>query len=385
MIDLQIQRLSQWQVQQSISSLTFQAGTSRLFTGNQTGDIHCYDFKGGLEVATLQWHESPVVAIKCCEDYLYSFDKLQNLACWNINTFQIERTHTLSMEKVPIYGQTTAQSLSNNRTSSVPWTVECAQFTPNGKYLIFGIYPPPRNLIEGVDRLYMVDTKTASLVRWFSGSSSVNNVDCMNLDAIAISKDGAQLAASGIDSSFSPEAGWIYCRELIDQWCIEDGEYVCTYVYDSYINRPVNHTKIDLAFSPDNQKILFSQGDGIGGLSLWNVPPVQSRCIPVRAEHSETMLLLDSPGIFDWSPTNDFVAFGAPDGFLRFVDIENAAILSKPPFTQSVEQCIHVKNVAVFLEQQVSQFGIEQLCFSQTGEYLALSFQDLMLQVWQIL
>ncbi|MBD2158244.1 WD40 repeat domain-containing protein [Leptolyngbya sp. PL-A3] len=381
---MEIQRLSQWQVQHSIASLAFQAGTSRLFTGNQAGDIHCYDFKSGLEVATLQWHKSPVVAIKCCEDYLYSFDKLQNLACWNINTFQIERTHFLSMEKIPIYGQTTAQSLSNSRTSSVPWTVECAQFTPNGKYLIFGIYPPPRNLIEGVDGLYMVDTKTASLVRWFSGNSWINT-DCRNLDTITISKDGTQLAASGIDSSWSPEAGWIYCRELVDQWCIEDGEHVCTYEYDSYIDRVVDRKRIDLAFSPDNQKILFSKKEeGIGALSLWNVPPVESRRIP-RTEHSENMLLLDSPGVFDWSPTKDFVAFGAPDGFLRFVDIENAAILSKPSFPQSVEQSVHVKNVAVLLEQQVSQSGIEQLCFSQTGEYLALSSQDLMLQVWQIL
>ncbi|UBF30189.1 hypothetical protein K9N68_39320 (plasmid) [Kovacikia minuta CCNUW1] len=366
---MEIQRVSQWQVQKSITSLAFQAETSCLFTGNQTGNIHCYDFKGGSEVATLQWHKSPVVAIKCCEDYLYSFDKLQNLACWNINTFQIERTHTYSS------------------TSSLPWTVEveCAKFTPNGKYLIFGIYSLPRNITQGSSTLYMVDTKTTSLVRTFEWGLW-SNVDVGHIDTIAISKDGTLLAASGLNINFSAYDGdWSGCRELIDQWCIEDGESVCIYEHDFYLFRPSEHIRIDLAFSPDNQKILFSQGEGIGGLSLWNVPPVESRRITVSAEHSGNMLLLDSPGIFDWSPTKDFVAFGSPNGFLRFVDIENAAILSKPTFPQSVEQTVHIRNVAILFEHQCSQLAIDQLCFSQTGGYLALSSQDLMLQVWQIL
>lgn len=382
MIDLEIQRISQWQVQQSITSLTFQAGTSRLFTANQTGNIHWYDFKGDVEVATLKWHKSPVVAIECCENYLYSFDKLQNLACWNINTLQIERTHTLSIENVPIYGRTAAQSSTGyNSTLSVPWTVEFAQFTPNGEYLIFGIYQLPRNIFtKALSRLYMVDTKTASLVRTFDWGLYGDG----HIDTIAISKDGTQLAASGLDIYSSSLGEPLIYHELIYQWCIEDGECICNYGYDP-IDTPSEHTRIGLAFSLDNQKILLSQGDGIGGLSLWNVPPLESRHMTVRAEYWENRLFLDSSGIVDWSPTNDFVAFGSPDGFLRFVDIENAAILSKPPFSWSVEQSIHIKNVAVLLEQQVSQSGIEQLWFSQTGQYLALSFQNLMLQVWQIL
>ncbi|MGG6296582.1 WD40 repeat domain-containing protein [Leptolyngbya sp. AN02str] len=376
---MEIQRVSQWQIQQSITSLAFQAGTSRLFTGNQAGNIHYYDFKGGLEVATLQWHKSPVVELSCCENYLYSFDKLQNLACWNINTLQVERTHTLSIENIPIYGRTAVQDYSS--TSSVPWTVEFAQFTPNGEYLIFGIYQLPRNIFTKVlSTLYMVDTKTASLVRTFDWGLCGDG----HIDTIAISKDGTQLAASGLDIHFSSLGEPLVYHELIYQWCIEDGECVCNYGYDP-IDKPGEHTRIGLAFSPDNQKILLSQGDGIGGLSLWDVPPLESRCMPVRAEYWENRLFLDSSGIVDWSPTNDFVALGSPDGFLRFVDIENAAILSKPPFSWSAEQSVHIKNVAVLLEQQVFQSGIEQLWFSQTGEFLALSSQDLMLEVWQIL
>lgn len=383
---MEIQRVSQWQVQQSITSLTFQAGTSHLFTGNQAGNIHCYDFKGGVEVATLMWHKSPVVAIECCENYLYSFDKLQNLACWNINTLQIERTHSLCMEKVPSHGL----SVRYNPSSSAPWTVEFAQFTPNGKHLIFGIHSHRRHTTEGLDTLYMVDTKAASLVRTFEFGLGYGT-DVVHIDAIAISKDGTQLAASGLNIYFSVDPGdWTHCNELIDHWCIEDGESVCVYEYSSYLDRPSQHTRIDLTFSPDNQKILLSKGEGIFNyLSLWDVPSLQSRRLIVREDLEdleEKTLLLTSPGIFEWSPTDDFVAFGSPDGLLRLVDIKQAAILSKRLFSQSaIGQSDQVKKVTVLFEQQFSQSAIKQLRFSQSGEYLALSSEDLMLKVCQIL
>jgi hypothetical protein len=57
------------------------------------------------------------------------------------------------------------------------------------------------------------------------------------------------------------------------------------------------------------------------------------------------------------------VAFGSPEGVLRFVDIATVEIL---------------------FEQQVSQAPIQQVLFSQKGEFLAICFEDSMVEVWSI-
>jgi len=315
---------------------------------------------------------------------LYSFDQLQNLISWDLSTFQVKQTYSLTMQGgMPL--NTTPEQQKNYRegdlvevsglqsrrdgnytklAKQVPlWTVATAHFTHSGRYLIFGVNSHPQAFYtsRGVAALYMIDVATGSLVREFDWEAFFSCQDVGSIDAIAISRDDTQLAVSGLDIIYSTEGDWSNSRELIHQWGLEDGAEVCGYEYDAYLYRPSDHERIDLAFAPDLSQILCSRQ---GWLSLWQVPSPGSHCLLVSDEECNSQELpLHLPGVFDWSPVGSLVAFGSPEGCLRFVDIATAEILFK---------------------QQVSQAPIQQVLFSQKGEFLAICAQDSTVEIWSV-
>jgi len=381
---MEFQKLSHFQSEQRIECLTFCPQGSRLLIGDAVGDLFCHDVTNGARLMTLRGHEHPVVAVGCCQNDLYSFDQLQNLVTWDLSTFQIKQTYSLTMQGgMPLntnpQQQTTytkgdlvevswVQSSGDGNhaklTKQVPlWTVAIARFTHNGRYLIFGVNAHPQAFYtsRGVSALYMIDVATGSLVRTLDWEAFFGCRDVGSIDAIAISRDDTQLAVSGLDIIYSTEGDWSNSRELIHQWCLEDGAEVCGYEYDPYLYRPSDHERIDLAFAPDMRQILCSRQ---GWLSLWHVPSPESRRLLVADEECNSQELpLHLPGVFDWSPGSNVVAFGSPEGVLRFVDIATVEIL---------------------FEQQVSQAPIQQVLFSQKGEFLAICFEDSMVEVWSI-
>lgn len=381
---MEFQKLSQFQSEQLPWCLTFSPQAPHLFIGDAAGNLLCHDVMNGARLTTLHWHEHPVVAVGCYQNDLYSFDQLQNLVCWNLSTFKVNRTYPLTMQGgMPL--NTTPQQQKNYRkgdlvevswlqrsvngnyiklTKLVPlWTVATARFTHGGRYLIFGIdaHPEAFYTSRGVSTLYMIDVETGSLVRGFDWEAFFSCRDVGSIDAIAISRDDTQLAASGLDIIYSSEGDWSNSRELIHQWCIDDGAEVCGYEYDAYLYRPSDHERIDLAFSPDMSQILCSRQ---GWISLWNVPSPESRLLLVADEECNYHELpLHLPGVFDWSPVSNLVAFGSPEGLLRFIDIAAVEIL---------------------FEQRVSQAAIQQVLFSKNGEFLAVYSQDLTFEIWSI-
>jgi WD40 repeat protein len=373
--------LSQFQSEQLPWSLTFHPQAPHLFIGDAAGNLLCHDVMNGARLTTLQWHEHPVVAVGCYQNELYSFDQLQNLVSWNLSTFQVNQTYSLSMPGGMPWNSTPQQQKNYSKgdlvevswlhksvngnymklTKLVPlWTVATARFTHGGRYLFFGV-DAHQKASYGVSTLYMIDVETGSLVREFDYSAFFSCRDVGSIDAIAISRDDTQLAASGLDVIYSSEGDWSNSQELIHQWCIDDGEQVCAYEYDACLYRPSAHEKIDLAFSPDMGQILCSRQ---GWLSLWKVPSPESRRLLVADENCNYQSLpIHSPGVFDWSPVSNLVAFGSPSGLLKFIDIATVEIL---------------------FEQQVSQTAIQQVLFSQNGEFLAVYSEDLTVEIWSI-
>jgi WD40 repeat protein len=345
-VTLKVRRLSQWKNKHPILSLSFQPKTSTIFIGDKLGNIHCYDFKGGLEISTFKSHKYPIMAIEFCGDHLYTFDQLQNLVSWNLETLQPKKTHSLCIQ-----GWEREKNTWPKPDLNAPWTVATALFTSDGKYLVFGVNSAPGGGFSGFDKLYSIETGTASLTREFEFSTR----DVGLIDSIKISRDNTQLSASGLEAVYdSLEVCSAYC-EYIYQWCIESAEKVCTYVYNPLF-RLNEHEKINLAFSPDTKQILSSSKSYS---SLWNVPPLDSRELTVLDEKE-----LFLHGVVDWSPVdNSLVAFGSSSGFLTLIDIAEDEIL---------------------FEERVSQSEIQKICFSHTGEFLAVSYQDLTFEIWEI-
>lgn len=381
---LQFQRVSQLQVEHLPCSLAFQPQTPHLLIGDTAGNVSCHDVTNGARLATLQWHQYPVVAVGYYQNALYSFDQLQNLVAWNLDTLQVNQIHSLTMQgNMP--ENTHPQQKKNYRkgdwvevsdwqrgidgeyiklTKLVPlWTVATAHFTHRGNYLFFGVNAHPDVLYgKGFATLYMVDVETGALVRTFDWEAFFSCREVGSIDAIAISRDDTQLAASGLDVIYSSVGDWSNSQELIHQWCIQDGTEVCCYEYFPDLYNPHDHERIDLAFSPDRSQLLIARE---GWLSLWNVPSPESHALVVTdMESNYHELPLHSPGVFNWSPISNLVAFGSPAGLLRLIDIAAAEIL---------------------FEQQVSQAAIQQVQFSQTGEFLAIYSQDLTFEIWHIL
>jgi WD40 repeat protein len=389
----QIEQLSDWDFtsefdfKQKPCCLTFEPQTSHLFIGDAGGNLYCHDVRTGAKLATFRWHKNPVVAVGCFQNSLYSFDILQNLVSWNLNTLQVDRVYSLTIHGgMPLFINTervresckkykpgdlvdvswvrhSTDGNATQMTRKIPlWTVASAKFTHSGKYLIFGVnnYPEPFPR-RAFQKLYTIDVETSSLVREFDWATFFGFQDCWEIDGFAISRDDTQLAASGLHIIYSSEGDWSNCQELIHQWCINDGAEICVYKYNDFLYGPSNHKIIDLAFSPNmNQLLIYREGF----LSLWNVPSPESRRLIVDendCSHSEFLYLR---GVFDWSPVSNLVAFGSPEGILRFVDIDTTEIL---------------------FEQQVDRSAIQQVHFSQNGEFLAVYSKDLVFEIWYIL
>lgn len=380
---LEFQRLSQLQVEHLPFSLTFRPQAPHLFIGDATGNLYCHDVTSGTRLATLQWHKHPVVAVRCYKNNLYSFDQLQNLVSWDLSTLQVNQTYSLEMQgnrpenTIPpqpenyrkgdlveiSYLQRDVDGKYIKLTKSVPLgTVATACFTHSGRYLIFGVDAHPNVIYsKGFSTLYMIDVETGSLVRKFDWEAFFSCEDVGAIDAIAISKDDTQLAASGLDVIYSTVGDWSNSRELIHQWCINDGAEVCCYEYDPYLYTPHEHKKIGLAFSPDMKQLLTNR---VGNLCLWNVPSPESRNLIITDEdYNYYELPLHTPGVFDWSSVSNLVAFGSAEGMLRFIDVATVKIL---------------------FEQKVSQAAIQQVGFSQNGEFLAAYSKDLTFEIWHI-
>jgi WD40 repeat protein len=101
---LNLQRLSQWKNQHQISSFVFHPKKANILIGDDLGNINIYDFKSGEKLETLGSHESSMIAMEFCGDYLYTFDKLQNLVSWNLETFQSEQINSLCMQGRKMFG-----------------------------------------------------------------------------------------------------------------------------------------------------------------------------------------------------------------------------------------------------------------------------------------
>jgi WD40 repeat protein len=261
-----------------------------------------------------------------------------------------------SFEK--IYRARDASGFSTSKTS---------RFTDDGRYLFFCVDDS-----HGVNpNIYKIDVTTGSLVCSFNWEDFYRSEDddfyTGTIDAIAISRDGKQLAASGCitfyeiyyDAGFSyPD--WTHSRELVHQWLIEDGVEVCCYEYNDYILGPCTHERIDLAFSPEIHQLLV---ESEGEQRLWNVPKAVGERIILDVDDAQFYYDAQQ-GVFDWSPIGFLVAFGSLSGKLKFVDISTGEIL---------------------FEQQVSDAAIQQVQFSSDGRLLALYSQDLTCEVWRII
>lgn len=395
-MQLQFQRLLRFQIELlsdsssspiQLSCLFLDPQAPHLYLGDTCGNLHYYDVSSGKKLSVLRWHQQPIAAIGRYQNCLYSFDRSQHLTAWDLSTLQVIQTYDLaqimklsdrsygynlhdSFEK--IYGARDASGFSSSKTS---------RFTDDGRYLFFCVDDS-----HGVNpNIYTTDVTTGSLVRSFNWEDFYRSKDddfyTGTIDAIAISRDGNQLAASGYltfyalyyDGGFSyPD--WTHSRELIHQWSIEDGVEVCCYEYDAYAAGV--HERIDLAFSPEGHQLFVKAKDG---QSLWNVPKVVGDFLITNGEATPTetlreRIILDDAdahaqwfvaeqGVFDRSPIGSLVAFGSPGGKLKFVDISTKAIL---------------------FEQQVSDVAIQQVQFSSDGTLLALYSQDLTCEVWRI-
>jgi WD40 repeat protein len=351
-VNLNLQRVSQWKMTQPITSLAFQHQTLHVFTGDVSGNISCYDIYSGDRLVVLEWHNSPVMAMVFAGDYLYSFDRLQNLVCWDVQTCQIERIHSLS---IPAWMPERLRASAPH-----PATVAMAMFTATGDRLIYGVDSHPDSFTSGCSSLYLIDIKTASIVGEFNSDRFFANLDVSSIDKIAISGDDRQLIASGLDIIYDSIGDWSYCREFIYQWCLDDGAEICTYEYNNYLYGPSNHRLIDIVFSPDDRQI-FSAADG--ELYSWQVPPATSRELTI-ADDEAKLEFSSYEGIFDLSPNfANLIAFGSSNGYLRFIDL--------------------VESETIF-EQRISQSKIEHLRFSHTGEFLAVCTKNLIVEVWQV-
>ncbi len=94
---------------------------------------------------------------------------------------------------------------------------------PEGDRLIYGVDSHPDSFTSGCSSLYLIDIKTASIVREFNSDRFFANLDVSSIDKIAISGDDRQLIASGLDIIYDSIGDWSYCREFIYQWCLDDG------------------------------------------------------------------------------------------------------------------------------------------------------------------
>jgi WD40 repeat protein len=351
---LNLQRLSQWKNQHQISSFVFHTKKANILIGDEFGNISIYDFKSGKKLETLSSHESSIIAMGFCGDYLYTFDKLQNLVSWNLETFQSEQINSLCMQ-----GWGRQENVWLKSASGLPWTVATALFTSDGKNLIFGVNSAPGAEFSGFSTLYLIETQTASLLREFEFTTW----DVGTIDSIAISRDNTQLAASGLDVIYSSVGDWSACSEHIHQWCIKTAELVCKYAFDP-IFRPSEHEDISLVFSADTRKILsFSESYS----NLWNVPPLDSRDLTVVDERE-----LFLSGVADWSPVSNLVASGSLGGHLTLVDMAE------------FENQVDIAEVEILFEERIFQSEIQQIRFSRTGEFLAVFCKDLTFEVWQI-
>jgi WD40 repeat protein len=369
-----------------LSCLLLDPQAPHLYLGDTIGNLYCYDVGSGKKLSVLQWHQQPIAAISRYQNCLYSFDRSQNLAAWDLSTLQVIQTYPLaqiqelsdqsygydlheSFEK--IYGARDASGFSTSKT---------ARFTDDGRYLFFCV-----DCSHGVNpNIYTIDVTTGSLVRAFNWEDFYRSEDddFCTIDAIAISRDGQQLAASGCITFYAvyytegfSYPDWTHSRELVHQWLIEDGVEVCCYEYNDYMSGPCAHERIDLAFSPEIHQLLV---EGQDGQRLWNVPKAEGDSLIAKAEATPTETLRDrinlddddaqwfvaEQGVFDWSPIGSLVAFGSRSGKLKFVDISTGDRL---------------------FEQQVSNAVIQQVQFSSDGKLLALYSQDLTCEVWRII
>jgi WD40 repeat protein len=394
-MQLQFQRLLRFQVELladsssspiQLSCLFLDTQASHLYLGDTNGNLHCYDVGNGKKLSVSRWHQHPIVAIGRCQNCLYSFDRLQNLAAWDLSTLEVIQTYNLAQIKElsdrsytynlhdsfeKHYG---AESIgySNSKTS---------RFTDNGRYLFFCV-----DCSHAVNpNIYTIDVTTGSLVRSFNWEDFYRSKDddfyTGEIDAIAISRDGKQLAASGCITFYAiyyceniSYPDWTHSRELIHQWSIEDGVEVCCYEYDHYVSGPCDHKRIEVAFSPEGHQLLVQGQDG---QRLWNVPQAGGDSPIAKGEATpiETLrdrIILDDEnaqwsvavqGVCDWPPIGSLVAFGSLDGKIKFVDISTGDLL---------------------FEQQVSDAQIQQVKFSSDGTLLALYSQDLTCEFWQI-
>jgi WD40 repeat protein len=324
---MKFERLSQIQIDRSPSCLSFQLHTSYIFSGDAAGNIYCHDLNNGTKVATLKCHQHCIVAIGFYQNYLYSFDKLQNLVAWDLDTFQVARIFSLSIQGTS--------------------TVEIASFTHNGRYLIFVAHPNRP--------LYKIDVETGILDREFDWGGFFATHDEGSISSFAISRDDTQLAVGGEDRIYS-SIGELSCITTnIHQWCLDDGAEICSYYHEYYRNWPEIPDSFDLAFSPDGREILVYDG----AACLDAVPPPESRRLIITDNRS---ISLYSSGVFDYSPVANLVA-SASGGYIYLFDLNR----DEPIF-----------------ERQISQAAIQQVLFSQNGEFLAVYSEDLTFEVWQI-
>jgi WD40 repeat protein len=379
-MQLQFQRLLQFQVELladsssspiQLSCLFLDTQAPHLYLGDTNGNLHCYDVGNGKKLSVLQWHQHPIVAIGRYQSCLYSFDRVQNLAVWDLSTLEVIQTYHLAQIK-ELSNRSYKYDLHHSfekiyGVESVGFsTSKTSRFTDDGRYLFFCV-----DNLHGVNpNIYTIDVTTGSLVRSFNWEDFYRSKDddfyTGEIDAIAISRDGKQLAASGCITFYAiyycentSYPDWTHSRELIHQWSIEDGAEVCCYEYNDHIGGPSAHERIDLAFSPETHQLL---AESEGEQRLWNVPKALGERISLDVDDAQFYYDAEQ-GVFDWSPIGSLVAFASLGGKLKFVDISTGDIL---------------------FEQQVSDAEIQQVKFSSDGKLLALYSQDLTCEVWQI-
>lgn len=311
------------------TAIAFHPHEKIIFVGDKSGNVDLFDLVNGISIQKLSKSSAPILAIGFKEDSIYTFNNKGEIACWDLRTFTFKNSTFLPIINVDeAYVKFDRLGLLVAHEARIT----SAQFDPQGRYLIIG--RERESFSWPYSDLLQVDLQNDEIREY-----DFERRDSPNMDKIAISKDGKQICASGLDVYITSDGDWGFdSPEFIAQWNLENRSKVCSYECD-HASTPHDHHEFTQTFSPDHQQLLVSLN---GELSLWDVSQGE---IFEAEEHLGHFDITE----IDWSPTSDLVAFGKKDGTVCFYDMNLREILFEEKLFIKPVSCIKFSSDGCYL------------------------------------